>query len=1820
MAYVSKRRQSVQVKNNNVSNVNSGYVSERRKRVIEGSVKPAENNTPIQQTPVQKAPEQAAQPRQNTPAYLSGGDYKDQLIKPEDLRTPLDQSRYKLVGSNMLPRYKEDTPLQAIGKDIINYGVGTAGRIVGAPQQAIMQADRAAVNAVRGKPQDFSQMNFAKDILGADENNVLANMAGMVLDPATYIGGGIVDDLTKAGMMGRAAKASTEQVVTRGAQQAKVLAKQAVKKTATKQTAEQQLQDEITTPNPARAEQIAEELRNAEPIKKPTVDELWNKNNPAEPVKPPDETLQTKLKQRQLEALKRIRMTAKKGTVEHTALTERINKLESKTQSLASPADAGQVNVPPAVETAPATSPEGIKVYRGYALSENAAERNLSKPQSIMDVIGHPQQEVDLLPFEYYTESTDVASKYANRDNAIIEAIMKQTGKTKDEAIKTFSTLYGKSPVFEGKVKEHTINPKKVLDLTGLGETPNYNDVIKKLLKSEGSEIPVYTKGENVNAPKWDRWNQIERDMMQDISEDSDAFPVYYLMKSKGANDKTGRNFVNWLNQNGYDAVRYSEDGTNHYAILDNAAKAETPPTKSQGTPMLERTPANVGTPKVKSYAFENPEVKPYYQDYAQWILDNEYVPNEQLDRVTEVMTKIKADTGLQPAQVKDAMERIVKDAGHENVAAAKRAEIVIDDMLTNGFTTVEGEKVPANLDYIGLKSKIEGKEIKPRPEQTLDDMPVPESNYAKPANIAESVKPDAELVIPTTEGQKKFVKEYTEQFLPDDEAGLTKTIADLEEQVKVEKDESKLLRINLQLFAANEKLKAVSQFRTNTIERSTMLQDAKDFLPEEDFEYTPERAKDWQAQAELSIKNSPDIAKERILKAKQLDKVQEYEAAIISKQLLDRARETGDYKELSKWLSTTATKTRESARALKAVDMAWDKTSPEAGIKRAQRIIDGTEDAIEKTDSQKIAKVKKESKEATDKVNKAKKESADKAIKEVLPEEILSKRISDTLKESKAPESNPLNDMVNELFKVAKESPLPSKEEFKKDPIQWLKDAIQNKSQYADVWEKAKVIVENKFQDDEGALQVLNDYFDKGIIPPYSEKTFTQSMDAGMKSLGQKISELVYVTSTDKQKAIQDLTDLLIKETGATGDDAALLASKISNRYTQLFSEKSRNILESMVRERKIAVKKGDMERIDELINLGAFDDAEIANLIKEKNGIPVLTNEDIAEIDRLYSEAAKHPEGSYKNRMFTQKARTLVEDKIPSGFIDKFRVIQRLSMIFNPKTLITRNPGGNILLMSITQIKENTLGAFIDMLTSAIRRSERTTLFAPIEKGKAMLQGAAKGATEWAKDIKYKVDTNPTHGQMELQTSKVFQGSGPVSRILNELDIIEKRLLQIGDRPFYEAAYAARVAELKRIKKVAEITDEMKVDARVYALDKVFQNDSELSKIFSGAKNLSQKPLFKVLANLIMPFSQTPANILDKMIEYGPGGIIKALVNSKKSGVFNQKYFVDNLASGLTGTGILALGYYMASKKLITGKPDMSAKARDFKTMVGQGNYALRFGGNYYTIDWAQPVATMLLAGAQGYFGGANGEDEFKKVLNSLEAGGDTFFNMSLLKNVSSLFGTGNSPMGSLINTLLGTTTQFTPTMGKQISQLIDPYVRETYDPNMLKQQYNKILARLPWASETLPIKTDLMGEDIKSYQGKNNVLNVMFNPGFYTEDKATPAQKEMLRLYDSGAAPTATDVFPSALPSSVTDPSTKIKYTLTADQMNKYKKLYGEITLNGLRDSRGNVLRSGLDSIINSASYKALSDQNKAKKISSILTNAKDRATAEILKELK
>lgn len=806
------------------------------------------------------------------------------------------------------------------------------------------------------------------------------------------------------------------------------------------------------------------------------------------------------------------------------------------------------------------------------------------------------------------------------------------------------------------------------------------------------------------------------------------------------------------------------------------------------------------------------------------------------------------------------------------------------------------------------------------------------------------------------------------------------------------------------------------SEFRTNTIERSTMIpDDAKGKLNPKEFDFIQESSKDWQNTAIKNVSANREKVINNIKQANSISGgVQAHEAAIITSELLDDVRKTGNVSTLKTWLKTVAEKTRETARALKGTDTAWDKKSAEGALTDAQRVIDKIENDLEKTNPNLIKKINGET-----------------------------------------------------------------------------------------------------------------------------------------------------------QRKVKEFTDL-----GKT------------------------------------------------------VDPDEIRDIVKRDYKVPTLTDEDVKFIVDNMDQSKALVDGSYEQRMLLARVAKRIADKIPSSFGEKLQAAQRISMLLNPKTTIVRNPLGNALLGGLESVK-NVFGTPIDMATSAIRKSERTTTVAPLTKLKASGQGAAKGIKEWALDIKNGVDTSPTGAQVEMPKNKIFSENHSITnarlkaaadfggKAANKVHGLVGRMLQIGDRPFYEAAYKSRLAELQKLR--GPITDAMQEDARVFALERTLQNDSGISALFTGGKQAAflnnhpgAKAVYQFVTNLISPFAKTPANILDKFIDYSPAGTFKAIGHAASTagkGTFNQKKFVDTLARSMTGTGLAVVGYLMAQKGIVTGDRDSNKKVGGIETALGKQNYAFKIGDTYYTYDWGLPAAAPMAMGADIYNAVHKTKEGENAVLKGTESAVNLLFNSTLLKGPSGFTG-GYSPAVALGQGLLNTTTQATPTAGKQIAQLIDPFQRETYDPNKFKQTLNKTVARIPFASKTLPAKVDVFGNEVKAFQGRNNVWNVMFNPGFSTTYNPNEAQKEMIRLYEDAGA---TDQLPAVAEKYIAETKQNPRINLTSAEYVQYQKRIGQLTMDKFKE------------IINTEQYKnakatkdLTADEVKAKMLGDIVSKSKKQAKREILEK--
>ncbi|EGD47149.1 hypothetical protein Cpap_1541 [Ruminiclostridium papyrosolvens DSM 2782] len=687
-----------------------------------------------------------------------------------------------------------------------------------------------------------------------------------------------------------------------------------------------------------------------------------------------------------------------------------------------------------------------------------------------------------------------------------------------------------------------------------------------------------------------------------------------------------------------------------------NQVQAENQPT-SNGVTLTERGYSTAGKDaliskkNVKAYQFDNPEVKPFYQDYAKYILDNEFVPNKNLNRDTKVMKMLREDTGLTPKDIKTGLEKLVVNQGQENVAAAKRIELVIDDMLTKGFDSVVAGNIPPVQDYIDIKNKLEGTNYTV-PIQEDEDLPIPDiNNNLVKSTVPENVQ-EPQPVSVVNEPVKNTINNSKQQKTPDekkydtlkgllDELIAKKAKATTNDEIKALENDIEKVRINLQLFAQNSSKaltgeQAVSDFYKNSVLKSYIVpENVKSTLDELNYLYDMESNAGQLEQAVINInKDMPEVIN-RLKSQKSLQSgTDTAEALIIEKIFIEQAKDTGDFSELDNWLQIVRERVTPTAQALQAMNM-FKRFTPENTLLQAKKIVDESrtpadnkeidnkakrlKDELDniQDDTGEVAKDAVKKAKELERKSRAKKQAIEgkdnpngisqKDIDDMDPAELLMVKIESTLKEPKAKEHDFVNDMVNELFNVAKESPLPERVTQKDEPLNFMAQAIQNREQYRNIWLKAKEGLKAKYEGTE-QFKMLSDYFEKGIKPTFSVKTLDAAIGRYVSSLKSSNGEgTVKETKTSLddivknyykvgEKTISNMVNEMVERAGLNKQDAATLEKYVRNRMHVLTKAKRESILASIFNE-KPPQEVDRLRTVRQLSNLGAFKHETYAN-----------------------------------------------------------------------------------------------------------------------------------------------------------------------------------------------------------------------------------------------------------------------------------------------------------------------------------------------------------------------------------------------------------------------------------------------------------------------------------------------------------------------------------------------------------------------------------------------------------------------------------------------
>lgn len=583
-----------------------------------------------------------------------------------------------------------------------------------------------------------------------------------------------------------------------------------------------------------------------------------------------------------------------------------------------------------------------------------------------------------------------------------------------------------------------------------------------------------------------------------------------------------------------------------------------------------------------------------------------------------------------------------------------------------------------------------------------------------------------------------------------------------------------------------------------------------------------------------------------------------------------------------------------------------------------------------------------------------------------------------------------------------------------------------------------------------------------------------------------------------------------------------------------------------------------------------------------------------------------------------------TSIADQIPSTFREKANFWRYTSMLTNPTTHI-RNIMGNAIQMGARKIKDG-IGTAIER--AVIKDQSQRTKAVNVDKD---LKAFAKGQYETDQSAamgsgKYS-DATAAGIEREIQSKrKMFKGEDVLSRAVQGIGDLNSRALDYEDVIFNRAAYVDSFAQALQAKGVTAAeahagTRPADVEAaRAYAIEEAqkatYRNTTALSEALSQfGRYEGDNPVKRAgsfVADALFPFRKTPANILTTGLDYSPVGIAKSVKEALwdvRRGNCTAADAVDSLASGLTGTGIFALGAYLAAEGLLHVRAGDDDKEEAFEKSMGGQDYAIQIGDKSYTLDWALPAAMPLFAGAATEKSHEKGGSTFDALVDSLLGMQDVVLETSMLSSLNDLisyWSYADNKVGYLLDRAASSYAgQYIPAAGSKVASVFDDTVRKSYvekgsgqvasDVNYFLQGAAK---KVPGARNQLQPMVDMWGNEVSNGSAPERVFQSFLSPGFLKAQDNSPATQEIRRL---AKATGDSAVYPAAAEKSYTVKGET--RTMTGEEYTRYAKAMGQ------------TRKELVEAAVKLPAYKSMSDSEKSDYIQNVYKYARETARQQV-----
>ncbi|MBR3163593.1 MAG: hypothetical protein IKF17_05800 [Clostridia bacterium] len=579
----------------------------------------------------------------------------------------------------------------------------------------------------------------------------------------------------------------------------------------------------------------------------------------------------------------------------------------------------------------------------------------------------------------------------------------------------------------------------------------------------------------------------------------------------------------------------------------------------------------------------------------------------------------------------------------------------------------------------------------------------------------------------------------------------------------------------------------------------------------------------------------------------------------------------------------------------------------------------------------------------------------------------------------------------------------------------------------------------------------------------------------------------------------------------------------------------------------------------------------------------------------------------------------------QVPKTLAEQIDEWRYFSMLANIKTH-GRNMIGNFAMGITQRVKNKVAGAIEGTAAQFNPNMERTHTLRPTSK--EVKQFAKKDVLNADVQTELGMNENKYTPQSRLQNARKTFKSDTLNNSLGKLFDLNSKLLEVEDNIGLKSMYVNALGEYITANNidVNNITDAQLQKARKHAIkeaqEATFHQASALATALNQMGRTSN--IKKFALDAAVPFKKTPINVAKTGVQYSPVGLIKSAVfdiGKVRRGNISVNEYIDNISKGLTGTGITFLGYALAQAGILKASGGDDDKKEKYDEEQGKQKYSIEIGGKTATLDWLSPAGIPLFIGAEinQQFNQTKKEKTNKSTddnetlyqiirkVGGIGTGLSNIMNpmteMSMVSGLTSILSSYNkeNAVGDVIvNTGKSYINQFVPTALGQLARTTDQYERTTKSTKTgtfekaVDSTMNQIKSKVPGLRQTLPIKTDIWGKEIK--QSENlpfKAFNNFINPSTVKDISTNKVDKELNSLYSktkNGA------IIPKAIENKFTIDGTD--YRMSNEEYAKYYKNYGNTSYNLIKE------------LISNEDYKSMNTEQKEKAIENVYSYAKEK----------